>query len=267
LIFTNIGMSGGPIQAAVLRLGRKQLTCWGHPVTSGSPTMDYYLSSGLMEPANAADHYTETLIGLPGTGLSYPRTPLQPSAKNPSELGVPDDGFLLMCQMPFKLTPDHDDVYLEIAARSSKPLVLLEGPEGRGNEHLKERLGRPGYNSIVLPRQSRPDYLRLLQLADTSVDSLGWNGGNTTVESLTLGTPVVSLPGEFMRGRHGLAFLTQAGVPGLLARDVGDFVDLALDRDRQRDAMADLDADALYGDPAPAQALSDFLLNLPDLDR
>jgi len=27
--------------------------CWGHPVTSGLPTIDYYLSSQLMEPENA----------------------------------------------------------------------------------------------------------------------------------------------------------------------------------------------------------------------
>jgi predicted O-linked N-acetylglucosamine transferase (SPINDLY family) len=267
LIFTNIGMAGGPIQAAALRLARTQLSCWGHPVTSGSPTLDYYLSSELMEPPNGDDHYSETLIRLPGSGVSYPRAPLEVSAKTPSQLGVPEDGFLLMCQFPPKLTPNFDEVYLEIAARSSKPLVFLEAHAGRGNEVLRERLGKTGQNTIVLPRQTPADYLRLLQLADTSVDSVGWSGGNTTIDALTLGTPVVSLPGEFMRGRHSLAFLTRAGVPGLLAKDIPDFIELALDRDRQRSAMSGLDVDALYGDPAPAQAIGDLLLSLVHEDR
>jgi len=47
------------MQIAGLRLAPVQCTAWGHPVTSGLPTIDYYLSSQLMEPENAQAHYSE----------------------------------------------------------------------------------------------------------------------------------------------------------------------------------------------------------------
>ncbi|WP_457832819.1 hypothetical protein, partial [Staphylococcus aureus] len=59
LIFPDIGMGGRGYQFQILRLARAQCTAWGHPVTSGLKTVDYYLSSDLMEPVNAQDEYTE----------------------------------------------------------------------------------------------------------------------------------------------------------------------------------------------------------------
>ena len=37
---------------------------WGHPETSGLPTIDYFLTSALMEPEDGDDHYTERLVRL-----------------------------------------------------------------------------------------------------------------------------------------------------------------------------------------------------------
>lgn len=258
LVFTDVGMSGKSLQLASLRLARRQFNAWGHPVTSGSPTMDGYLSSDLMEPEDAQDHYTEKLERLPGSGLCYPHARLQVPQLTHGELGVPESGFLLFCQLCFKLTPDYDHLFKEILQRSKKPVVFL-GSMIEGTESaLRKRLAHP--NAIFLPYQPVGSYLRLLELADASLDCPPWNGGNTTIEALTLGTPVVSLAGEFMRGRHALAFLSQAGVSGLIAKDGADFVDLALNEDRRREAMLSLDVDGLYGDQAAVRALDRILL-------
>jgi predicted O-linked N-acetylglucosamine transferase (SPINDLY family) len=72
LVFPEIGMDAPTIPIASLRLAPVQCTAWGHPVTSGLPTIDYYLSSELMEPENAQEHYTETLIRLPNLAIAYP---------------------------------------------------------------------------------------------------------------------------------------------------------------------------------------------------
>ena len=58
-------------QLAALRLAPIQCVTWGHPVTSGLPTVDYFLSSELMEPKDGQDHYSERLIRLPGIGVCY----------------------------------------------------------------------------------------------------------------------------------------------------------------------------------------------------
>ena len=57
LIYPGIGMDRMTTRLASLRLAPIQCASWGHPDTSGLPTIDYYLSSDLMEPPEANDHY------------------------------------------------------------------------------------------------------------------------------------------------------------------------------------------------------------------
>src|SRR4029077_2902951 len=59
LMFLDIGMLPLMTQLAALRLAPVQCSTWGHPVTSGLPTVDYFLSSHLMEPEDGQAHYTE----------------------------------------------------------------------------------------------------------------------------------------------------------------------------------------------------------------
>lgn len=257
LIFTDVGMNGRTVQMAALRLARMQLNCWGHPVTSGSPTMDYYLSSELMEPPNGDDHYTEKLVRLPNSGLSLPNRTLNISSKTCGELGVPEGGFLLFAQLSHKQPPSMDGLFKRLLDQTRLPVVFLGPPFYPGI--LQERLAHP--KAIFLPFQPAEDYLRLMQLAAASLDTPAWNGGNTCVEALSLGTPVVSMAGEFMRGRHAAAFLSLAGVGGLLAKDEDDYLSLALDPERRKHIMAGVDVGPLFDDSAPVRAIEELLLN------
>lgn len=54
-----------------LRLAPLQCMSWDLPVTSGLPVIDYMLTSELMEPEEANDHYSEKLLRLPGVGTCY----------------------------------------------------------------------------------------------------------------------------------------------------------------------------------------------------
>ena len=65
IIYPEVGMDRVSAQLAAQRLAPVQCNAWGHPDTSGFPTLDYYLSSDLMEPPDGAQHYTERLVRLP----------------------------------------------------------------------------------------------------------------------------------------------------------------------------------------------------------
>ncbi len=71
LIYPEVGMDQTTLQLAGMRLAPTQLVAWGHPVTSGLPTLDYYLSADAFEPPDGAEHYTERLIRLPNLGVYY----------------------------------------------------------------------------------------------------------------------------------------------------------------------------------------------------
>jgi len=71
LIYPGLLMDNVSVLLAAQRLAPVQCNSWGHPETSGLPTLDYFLSSDLMEPPDAASHYTERLIRLPNLSIYY----------------------------------------------------------------------------------------------------------------------------------------------------------------------------------------------------
>ena len=64
LFYPEIGMDPLTYFLAFSRLAPVQCTTWGHPVTTGIPNMDYYISSENAEPSNAQAHYSESLVLL-----------------------------------------------------------------------------------------------------------------------------------------------------------------------------------------------------------
>jgi Fe-S-cluster containining protein len=260
LIFTDIGLHARSTQYSSLRMAPVQCTAWGHPDTTGLSTIDYYLSGEMMEPPNGQDFYTEVLVLLPRTGLCYPKAVTAPADHDRAYFGLPEsEKLIFMAQANMKMLPQHDYLYAEICDRVGAPLVVLESATRSDHVLLKKRLEKAGVRTRWLPYQEGPNYLALMGLADVSLDTPMWSGGNTTVQALSLDTPVVTLPGPYMRGRHSLAMLQTAGVPGLIAKDEKDYIDLACDFERQRELMKAVDPGPLYGDVEVVQALDEFL--------
>lgn len=240
LFYPDIGMEPMTYFLAFARLAPVQCVTWGHPVTTGIPTVDYFLSCDAAEPADGDDHYSEKLVRLGGLPMSYRRPPRPDPLKDRAAYGLPAAPRLYFCaQNLFKIHPELDRPFLEILRHDPEGrLLLLHG----GDPHWAELLlGR--YRAlapellervIVLPRQSHDDYMNLLALADVSLDSLPFTGGNTTYQALAMGTPVVTMPGRFLRGRLSLAIYAKAGVTDLVAKDLDDYVTLALRAARDR---------------------------------
>ena len=65
LIYLDIGMEQTAVRLAALRLAPVQCTTWGHPDTSGLPTIDYYLSSEAMEPPDGDATIPSAWCGCP----------------------------------------------------------------------------------------------------------------------------------------------------------------------------------------------------------
>lgn len=257
IVHPAIGMSGVAYQMAALRLAPVQMTAWGHPVTSGLDTVDYYLSSDLMEPENGQDHYLENLVRLPGSGLAYPRITDGPGQKTKQDLGLPDK-YLFIAQNVMKLNPQWDFLYKRVQDETGLPLAVIGGMTAGEEVIVKRRFEKVGLNTIWLPRMVRPDYLTALIGCTVSLDPPAWSGGNTTIESIHFGVPLVTLPTEFMRGRHSLCFLKQAGLERFIAKDADDYVRIASEVVKTQERIPDGAAEALYDNVEPVEALNDL---------
>src|SRR5713101_8704508 len=117
LLFPEIGMDQVSAQLAAQRLAAVQCASWGHPVTSGFPTIDYFISSDLMEPESAADHYSEQLIRLPNLSIYYEPADVPPVAVDRAQLGLRTGAVVYWCcQSLPKYLPQFDEVFARIAA-------------------------------------------------------------------------------------------------------------------------------------------------------
>lgn len=88
LIYPGLLMDGVSTQLAAMRLAPVQCNSWGHPETSGLPTLDYLLSSDLMEPPGADAHYSEKLIRLPHLSVYYEPVETETPATTREQLGL-----------------------------------------------------------------------------------------------------------------------------------------------------------------------------------
>jgi len=275
LIYLDIGMEPLVQLPAALRLAPVQCASWGHPVTSGLPTMDYFISSALMEPEDAQRHYTETLVTLPSLSISYPRPATDTRVRPAGVAHMAGQGVLYLCaQSLFKLLPRYDEVYARIAARVPEARFLfIEEDSPHLTELFRKRLAGcfaahgldPARHLRLVPRLGQAGFLGLNDMVDVVLDSFAWSGCNSTLEALALDKPVVTLPGPMLRGRHGYAMLRRLGLDELIARDVDDYVEIAAalgtEAGRRRALSREIAArkGLLYEDAAPIRALEAFI--------
>ena len=218
-LYPELGMDTRAFVLAALKLAPLQACAWGHPVTSGLPTIDAYFTCGAMEPPGADAHYRERLLRLPRLGTAY-RSPATPTKFERGTLGLPAGRLYLVPQSAFKIHPDNDLVLAEIARRDPLARIVLFDNEHRGaTKRLVERLGRAfasrdadASRLVVLPLTARERFLAITAACDVMVDTVRWSGGNTSLDALRCGLPVVTAPGRFMRGRQTAAMLAMLGV-------------------------------------------------------
>lgn len=271
LVYTDLGMAPFTYTLAFSRLAPVQCVFWGHPMTTGMSTIDYFLSSEDLETSASADHYSEQLVRLKRMSVFYERPQLQGPPKPRGFFGLPDDAHLYGCpQTLFKFHPGFDALLAEILRRDPRGmLVLLEGRYPAWQRLLLERFRRtlPGGDSRVrfVPRLARNDYLSLLSACDVLLDPIHFGGGNSSYEGLALGVPIVTLPSEFLRGRITYAQYRQMGLMDLVAENPADYVRLAVelgtDRRRRQAASERILAQCgvLFGDRAAVEEFAEFL--------
>lgn len=264
LFYQDVGLEPLSYLLAFSRLAPVQLTSFGHPDTTGLASVDYYLSSDLYESADSQREYVERLVLVPGAGtLSYYFRPPAPSSR--TDFGLRKNERAYVCaQALFKVHPDMDEIFAGIArADPAARIVLIDPRDEELRPALERRLGPLMPRVLFLPAMPYEDFLSLLERADVVLDTLHFNGQNTSLEAFALGAPVVTLPGALQRGRHTAGMYRAMGFDELVAKSSQQYVDLAvraaIDRKfrvRCRERIAET-RDVLYENKAFVRACED----------
>ncbi len=235
LIFIDIGLDPRMQVLAAMRLAPRQYSTFGHPVTSGLSTLDGFLSAELLEGAGSERQYSEPLVRLPGLGIRMRRRAAPGDAAWLREL-TGDRPVLLCLQNLIKLQPEFDTVLARCVRDTGAMLVLFEfstGQSERFGRRLQRAFAAAGVdfdaNVRIVRALSYPDFLAGIAAATLVLDSPGFSGGATSLDAISMGTPIVTFAGASARARQTSAMLTVVGAPELIAHDFDDYVRIAVE--------------------------------------
>ena len=215
-----------------------QVSFAGYPGSTGLTSIDCrlsdpYLDPPGLDPAGADESLSsEKTIRLPDSFWCYdphiePAVPLNPLPALQS--GVVTFGCLnRFC----KINDGVLDLWAEVMrAVPASPLILLAA-QGSHRQRTVDRLAQktidPARIEFVASKPHRA-YLELYHRIDIGLDTFPYNGHTTSLDSLWMGVPVITLIGQTAVARAGWCQLSNLGLQELAAPTPRQFVNIATD--------------------------------------
>ncbi len=206
LFYLDIGMSPFTYLLSLSRLALVQVTAGGHPNTSGSPNIDYFISSKYIETETSDKYYSERLIRLSKINVNYSIPHIPECTFDRENLNLPNNSFLIgLPHTLFKIHPNFDQILDKILKEIPNSFLLLFEGHGAEAEQLKSRW-RKNTNllinrAIFHKRVKLDNFLKILKNMDIVLDPFYISMGNTFYQSMALGIPIVTMPMNQARSR------------------------------------------------------------------
>jgi predicted O-linked N-acetylglucosamine transferase (SPINDLY family) len=223
-----------------------QVTMLGLPATTGLDTIDYRLTDRYLDPPGETDaDYTEPSVRLPHCYWIFvppdpaPAVGALPALKN----GIITIGCLNQLA---KVTAPALRLWARILAVVPGARLVLQSHAGRHLEPLCELFAQEGIarNRVAfVPPVARPAYLERLATLDLGLDPFPYNGHTSTLDTLWMGVPVVTLAGRTAVGRGGVSILSNLGLDALIAQTPEEYLDIAVSLARAPERLAALRAE------------------------
>lgn len=243
-----VDLSGHTLGNRLLMFARKpapvQVSWLGYMCTTGMAAMDWRITDHHLDPPGASDGwYTERLMRIICAAAFEPHPDSPPVNALPSA----STGFIRFGSLNnyAKIGDEVIALWARILAAlpSSRLLLVTVGGddrEARAAVHERfERLSPVAGVSTrldVIGRRPLGEFLRLFHDIDIALDPFPYGGGTTTLHTLWMGVPVVTLEGESELSRSTSGILRACGLPELVAHDEASYLGicegLALDARR-----------------------------------
>ena len=218
-----------------------QVAWLGYLNTTGLTRMDFRISDVRSDPPAISQRvHTERLVLLPASQWCYPGAAEQQVDPAPpfERQGVVTFGSF---NSALKVTPAACRRWAQVMLRVPGSRIVV----GNINSERKRAAIRRDIASLgvaedrieFLPAVAFAEYLGLYRLVDITFDSFPYGGGTTTFDSLWMGVPVVAAIGDTPVSRSAASILAALGLDDWIAPSVDDFVDVAVARASDRDAL------------------------------
>lgn len=205
-----------------------QVTFAGYPGSTGLTAIDYRLSDPHLDPPGMDESiYSEKTVRLPHTFWCYDPLDCRDIPVNSLPAGA--DGHVTFgCLNNFcKINDSVLRLWAKVLRAVSASRLLLLATEGSDCRHVLEFMAQEGVSGERIEfvgRQPRRKYLELYHRIDLSLDTVPYNGHTTSLDSLWMGVPVITLVGQTIVGRAGLSQSMNLGLPEMIAQTPEEYV-------------------------------------------
>jgi protein O-GlcNAc transferase len=235
---------GNSLMAFNNRLAPTQIS-WLNHISSGIPEMDYKITDYWIDPPGLTeDHYCENLIRMPNINYCY-----YPNPEAPLNIYRPHDGIVFGAfHNPIKFNGYTFDAWSSILKQVPNSTILLKYNSTTQYLMIRENLRGRGipYERIIMKKfvGRYIDHMEDYNDIDILLDTYPYNGVTTTLESLWMGVPVITLVGRQHMSREGYAIMKNLDLDQLLSwtwgQYIGKAVQLAYDTVRRSELRAAL---------------------------
>lgn len=216
----------------VLKPAPVQVTWAGYVGTTGLDTIDYLISDRYQSPEGSEEYTVEQIVRMPDDYICF-----MPPEHSPEVVPLPAlvNGFITFgCFNNLaKLSDDAIFLWAKILRKLPHSRLFIKNPSFSDLGLVDRYLAMFEAHGITADRittegQSPPEeMLASYSRIDIQLDTLPYSGGLTTLESLWMGVPVITLPGALFSSRHSLTHLMNVGLPECVATSKEDYVDIA----------------------------------------
>ena len=232
VFFPDIGMSSEFYYLSFIRFAKIQITSWGHPITTSNDTIDYFLSSKLLETKDAHKRFSEKLILSDYLPMYF----YKPKVKNIlSDKEIVKKNLYFCSQNLMKIHPHFDEIISKILTKDKKSKIFFIKDK---NEIISEKLlKRFEKNTLIdlnrvtfFEKMGVEDYINTCGSSSVLLDTLYFGAGNSFHESMFYGTPTVTMPTENLKSRIVLGAYKQMQIekPPIVT-SIDEYVDCAVE--------------------------------------
>jgi protein O-GlcNAc transferase len=250
-----------------------QMTWQGFPGSTGLTAMDHWITDRHIARGDCIQDYrTESFLALPDFERCFRPDPDAPAVQ-PAPCARNGVVTLGSFSAAYKLNDTVLSMWTELLHRApQRRLLIVSIPQGKAQQRIARYFRTHGIveeRVRILPHVPLQEYLQLHGEVDLMLDPFPYNGVTTTLQSLWMGVPVLTMKGARYPTRVGASILANVGLHSLIAHDATEYVqkacNLAADAqhlDRLRSTMrARLAGSPIMDEPRFTRALEALYLD------
>lgn len=230
------------------RIAPIQITTWGHPDTSGSPNIDYYITSEFFEK-NIDNIYYEKPILMKSLSFyyydllnTYNFNPVEMFKNIPRQdllkdlnINIPNDAHVYgILSTMYKVHPSFDCIINALLHYDKKAYIFfIRGVHEELFQRVVQRLNMIINNEnlnriVIVPYQTQPySYEKVILSCDVILDTFPFGGCITSFDAFSCNKCVITLPGNKLYGRFTQGLYKKMGFTDLIAKDEDSYAELA----------------------------------------